>query len=260
MYREMTFKKKYIYILISLAVIIPVLSAFKQEKNTVQNTRIIADIKPELKQELYTFRVEGFDENRKLKWILIGESADIMGEKIEVNNLKAIYYDKETTFNLLADRAVYNKNTQDIELIENIVGISSDGGRFFTDRAVWYAKDEKIVTDSYVTVRRKNMVCRGRGLVTKPKLKWVSFQKNVEVDIIPDRKIRCDGPFEIDYAKNIAIFYNNVELEDKHNKTYADKLTVFLNPESRKIEKVITEGNVKVVHRGEFEDIDKLDF
>ena len=217
----------------------------------------------DIKQEVYTFRVEGFDKNKKVRWGLKGESANVVGDKININNLEAVYYGDDMTLTLLAKSAVYDKKTQDIELKDNIVGKTSDGGELMTDYAKWYAEDEEIRTDSHVVIKRQNVVCRGKGLVTKPRLKQVTFREDVDVDFGPDKKITCKGPFEIDHDESKAIFNNDVKVIEKESEMITDKLTVYLNPETNEVDRIITEGNVKVVHRGELDqigDMGKLPF
>ncbi len=213
-----------------------------------------------VKQEVYTFKVEGFNEDQKVQWGLEGESARVIEDKINIKNLHGVYYGDDMTFVVFADSAVYDKKTQDIELKTNIVGKTSDGGEFITDYAKWNAKSEEITTDSRVIVKRQNITCAGRGVVTKPRLKWVLFREEVEVDIAPDKKIVCSGPFELDQAENKAIFNDDVKITDKESETFTDKLTVYLNAGTNEIERIVTEGNVKVVHRGDIEDMGKVSF
>ena len=208
-----------------------------------------------LNQEVYSFRVEGFNKAKKVEWGLEGESANIVDDKVNIKKLKAVYYGQDVTFNLTADKAIYNKTTQDIELEENIIGTASDGGTLMTDYAKWNSKTQDITTDSYVTVTRENIICKGRGLLTKPELKWVSFKEEIDVDFGEAKKITCDGPFEIDHKKSIATFNKNVKVVDKESVMYTDKLTVYLDPETNAVEHVVTEGNVKVVHRGDLDNI-----
>ncbi len=103
-------------------------------------------------------------------------------------------------------------------------------------------------------------MCMGRGLVTKPRLKWAMFQKEVEVHIAPDKKIFCSGPFEIDHEKNMAIFNNNVKIIDAESETFTDRLTVYLNPDTNEVERVVTEGNVRMVHKGDIQDMGRMEF
>jgi LPS export ABC transporter protein LptC len=215
---------------------------------------------PDIRQEVYIFKVEGFDENRKVKWKLEGRSANVVADKINISDLKGVYYGDGETFTVFADKAVYNKKTQDIELKDNVVGKSSDDGEMVTDYANWNAKNEEITTDSYVVIKRQNIVCTGRGLVTRPRLKWATFRKDVEVDIAPDKKIFCRGPFEINHEKNVAIFNNNVKIIDRESETFTDKLTVYLDPDTNEVERVVTEGNVRIVHTGDARNMGTMSF
>jgi len=213
-----------------------------------------------LKQEVYSFRVEGFGKNKKVEWGLEGASASVAEDKINISDLKAVYYGENMTFTVFADKAVYDKKTQNIELMENIIGNTSDGGQLVTTHAEWNAEKERIVTDTRVVIKRDNITMSGKGMSTKPRLKKVRFLKDVEVTIMPDKKILCDGPFEIDHEKNVAVFRKNVRIIDKKSETLTDKLTVYINPDTHEIDRVVTEGNVKVVHRGDVENIGRMSF
>lgn len=214
----------------------------------------------DIKQKVYSFKVEGFSKDKKVQWELEGESASIVLNKVNINNLKVVYRGDDMNLTLFADKAVYDKDTQDIELTGNIIGETFDGGKLVTDYARYDAKKEEILTDSYVTVSRENIICKGKGLVTKPRLKQVVFQEEIEVDIAPDKKIFCSGPFELDHKKSMAIFNNNVKIIDKDSETFTDKLTVYLNPETNQVDRIITEGNVRIVHRGDVTEMGKVSF
>ena len=258
--RIITIRKTLLLIILGLVCVMFVIS----NKNNIPDISKKGDISLEISkesspihsnQEMYSFKVEGFNKDRKVEWGLEGESASIVMDKVNIKNLTAIYFKDDTTFNLVAENAIYDKKTQEVELMDNVVGKSSDGGELATDYAKWNSGLEEITTDSIVVVTRENLTCTGKGLITRPKLNWVSFTKDIEVDFGEDKRITCDGPFEIDHDKNLAIFNNNVKVYDKESVMDTDKLTVYLEPETNKVLSVVTEGNVKIVHKGELEDI-----
>ena len=223
-------------------------------KSGVEN--IEKELLRSIKQEVYSFKIQGFDkERRRVNWGLEGESARVVLDKVNITNLKAVYYGDDMTFRLFAENAVYDKETHDVELKNDIVGKTSDGGELITDYAKWNSETEEITTDSYVVVKRENISCRGKGVVTKPRLKQVVFSEDVKVTILPDKTITCDGPFSLDHENSVAVFNNNVKIRDNENETFTDRLTVYLDPDTNKILRVVTEGNVKVVHRGDFENM-----
>lgn len=213
-----------------------------------------------LKQEVYSFKVEGFNKDKKMQWNLEGESAHVVKDKINIHNLRAIYYGDDAVFTVLADKAVYDKKTQNVELRSNIIARSSDGGELITDYAVWNPTNEEIKTDAHVVVKRENIICKGTGLITRPKMKWAEFAEEIEVNFNEGRVITCNGPFTINHEEHIAIFNNNVKVRDEKSDMFTDKLTVFLNPDTNEVESIVTEGNVEVVHRGNIEDLDKITF
>lgn len=56
--------------------------------------------------------------------------------------------------------------------------------------------------------------------------------------------ITCDGPLDVDFEKNIAVFHDNVVIKDENGKLYADIMRVFFEGEDREISYVKAEGNV----------------
>jgi lipopolysaccharide export system protein LptA len=81
-------------------------------------------------------------------------------------------------------------------------------------------------------------------------MKKVDFEENVEVQLSDKEgravKITCDGPLEIEYNEGVAVFNNNVTVDNKDGKLYADKTTVFFDNKEKKIVKIVSEGNVKI--------------
>jgi lipopolysaccharide export system protein LptA len=113
------------------------------------------------------------------------------------------------------------------------------------------------------------------GARGQPNLNEITLNKDVTVNINPDAKsglkdkivITCDGPLQIDYAKNVATFKDNVKVDTQDNLIYSDLMDVyFLKQETpgqataaadtnaammgTKIDKIFCKGNVKIV-RGE---------
>ena len=211
-----------------------------------------------LKQEIFSFKVEGFGKDKTVEWALEGDSANVVDEKIYIKNMRGKHYGKDMILNLRSDEAVYDKKNQDVELMGNITGRTSDGGELYTDYAKWNAASEEITNDSHVIIKRKNITCTGEGVLTKPKLKWALLKTDVIVDFGSGKRITCDGPLELDLEKNVAIFNNNVKIIDAESHMLTDKLTAFLNPETNEVDNVVTEGNVQIIHKGDLEKLGKI--
>ena len=58
-------------------------------------------------------------------------------------------------------------------------------------------------------------------------------------------EVTCDGALEVDYENNIAVFNENVIVNDPQLMIKADKMQVFFDKESKSIDKIVCEGNVK---------------
>jgi lipopolysaccharide export system protein LptA len=77
------------------------------------------------------------------------------------------------------------------------------------------------------------------------------LKENVELKI-PDREggcitINCAGPLEMKYNEGIAIFNNNVVVDNKEGKLFCDKATVFFDAKDRTKLKILAQGHVKIV-------------
>jgi lipopolysaccharide export system protein LptA len=139
----------------------------------------------------------------------------------------------------------------------------------------WDRKDEVVTTEDAVNIKRDNMTITATGAKGHPNLKQVALEKDVRLDIEQVQKqeaqgaasakekitITCEGPVEIDYEKNIAVFNNNVKVVRQESEISSDKMDVYFTPSNSeakgstefmgsKIDKIIAKGNVKI-SRGE---------
>ena len=62
--------------------------------------------------------------------------------------------------------------------------------------------------------------------------------------------IVCDGEVQFDYEKNQAYFNKNVKVTNDEGNIDADKITINLDPSTKRIGEIVCEGNVKIT-RGE---------
>jgi len=119
-----------------------------------------------------------------------------------------------------------------------------------------------------VDIQRDNIIASALGAFAQTDLKKVNLEKAVSVQINPKDSdvsnlesnkitITCDGPMEIDYDKNNAIFYNNGKVVKEDIQIYSDRLEVYFlketiktgqttNPETQ-IKNIIASGNVRII-------------
>lgn len=211
-----------------------------------QNQRGGEEYAPELEQEVTTFSIDGRSPKGVKQWHLDGKSAEIIGDDIHLHDLKAIAYGDEAIVNLSSKSGIYRKDKGEVELIGDVDVVSDEGFTLKTERATWSQNTKEITTDTVVHIDSEGMNAVGTGGMANSDQKKAVLNKDVTVTLEPDTKVDCDGPLEVLYNDNMAIFHNNVMVEDKDGKLFADKLTVEFDPESKKLDRVVAEGNVKV--------------
>jgi lipopolysaccharide export system protein LptC len=111
-----------------------------------------------------------------------------------------------------------------------------------------------VTTEDNVNITRGNIDAKGVGALGKTDLKQFSLNKEVTVDINEESEgkikkitITCDGPLNIDYIKQEAVFNDNVKAIDVDQELYADKMTGYFDSKTKKLNKIVCEGNVKIV-------------
>jgi LPS export ABC transporter protein LptC len=205
-----------------------------------------ADASSGLEQKVTAFSIEGRSPQGARQWNLNGESAEIVGEDIYLNSLSAVVYNDESVVNLSSDSGVYRRTTGEVELIGNVRVFSGEEFTLLTDSARWVQEDKIIRTDDIVEISREGLEAVGKGGSANSDEKWAKLNSEVRVFISPDTRVRSDGPLEVRYDENVAVFRDGVIVEDKEGRLLADMLTVEFDPETKKLSRVTAEGNVKV--------------
>ena len=62
----------------------------------------------------------------------------------------------------------------------------------------------------------------------------------------PKTEITCKGRLDMDYSKNMAVFNDDVVVDDPRMRMTANKMTVYFASETRENQKGVAEGNVKL--------------
>ncbi len=223
-------------------------------------------------QQIGDFSLSGYGEKGKKSWDLAGKSADIFNEVVKLKEVVGNHYAEKDNINLTADNGDFNKSSGVVHLENNVVITTSSGSKLTTDSLDWDRKQQIVSTLDKVSLQRSDMNLTGEGAKGHTALNQVALEKNVRLDIQPQDKqkgkkekivIICDGPLEVDYEKNIAIFNNNVKVETPDLTIYSDKMQVYFIPKqegvkkgeaaagmSSSINKIIALGNVRIL-RGE---------
>jgi LPS export ABC transporter protein LptC len=223
-------------------------------------------------QQIGDFSLSGFGDKGKKSWDLAGKSADIFSEVVKLEKVVGNNYAPNDTINLTADKGDFNKQSGVVHLQNNVVITTSSGSKLTTDTLNWDRKQQIISTLDKVNLARQDMNLSGQGAQGQTALKQIMLEKNVRLDIqVLDKQVHkkekivitCDGPLDVDYEKNIAIFSNNVKVEKSDLTIYSDKMQVYFTPKqqdnasfqgpaaiSSSVNKIVALGNVRII-RGE---------
>ncbi len=202
--------------------------------------------------KIMSFNLSGFTETGRKKWEVEGESANILDNIVNLTNIVAKAYSEETTVTLTADEGAFNRLNNNVHLEKNVVVVTTEGTRLTTDSLDWDNKSQTISTEDMVRIEKENFEAIGRGGIAKPQLKQVKLKTDVTVKVKPNTVITCEGPLDVDYENNVAVFNNNVKVKDIKGEIYADEVTVLFEPKTRKIDRAIAIGNVKITRGNDF--------
>ncbi|MFH1790602.1 MAG: LPS export ABC transporter periplasmic protein LptC [Candidatus Omnitrophota bacterium] len=246
-----------LFIIVAAAVLMP---GCGKKEDSGRGASIIEDVirphidnadngdSPGYKQEVQSFRLEGFSRNGQNQWSVQGKFANIVDPDIFLKSLKGASVSETMSVRISADGGVYNKDTRSATLNGNVVVTMADGGRALMEHANWDATNEIITTDSAIRIEHSGVILEGIGAEVKPQDEWAIVKTDVRMWDEKGRTITCDGPLEVVYREKKAILNNNVEIDDPQGKMYADKVIAHFNPETREIERVEWMGNVKAVY------------
>jgi len=237
-------------------------------KETADSQKELEEASDEM---LSSFSVSGYTKGGKKQWDLAGKSADIMAEEIKLTDVTSKIYGKKTQMKIVADEGSLNRIDNNVHLEKNVKATTDDGATLTTDSLDWDAQKELLTSDAPVEIERGMMKARGRGLIAQPVSNLVQLKKDVTVELSLEEAsdsaqkqgptiITCDGSLEVEYENNLAIFQDNVKVEDVRGEIFADKMNVHFSAQEQDdkqlagmegmgIEKVVATGNVEI-HRG----------
>ena len=242
-----------------------------EEVKTANSVAAVKEDK-ESDQQIGDFSLSGFGEKGKKSWDLAGKSAEIFDEVVKLKKVVGNNYAEKDTINLTADTGDFNKKNGTVHLQDNVIITTASGAKLTTDSLDWDRKQQMVTTMDKVNFQRQEMNLSGTGAKGQTALKQIVLEKDVRLDIEPLDKqknkkekivITCDGPLDVDYEKNIAIFNNNVKVDKSDLTIYSDKMQVYftakqkdgnasLDPAgmSSSIDRIVCQGNVRILRDG----------
>ncbi|MDD5504264.1 MAG: LPS export ABC transporter periplasmic protein LptC [Candidatus Omnitrophica bacterium] len=198
-------------------------------------------------EKVKVFSMSGFSDSGKKSWQLNGKSADIFADVIKLFDINGNSYGDGVKVSLVSDNGIFDRKTNNIELRNNVSIATDEGTTLKTEVLKWDSKEKIVFTDDKVYINRKEMDMSGTGALARHSLKLVQLDRDITVDLKdPAAVITCAGPLEVDYAKNAAIFNNDVRVTDKEVFIGADKATAYFEPKSRSLKMIFCQGNVNI--------------
>lgn len=178
-----------------------------------------------VQHKVLSFNLEGFTDKGAKKWDVTGQCAEaISATEVKLDHIVAKAYGDEGEATITADSGIYDKAKNNVRLQTNVKAtIQTTEG----------------VNAGFLEAGKKEKSAAKKGDVLPGEEK----KKNTTV-------ITCDGDVQFDYENNIAYFNKNVVVVTDDGTIIADKITVILDPDSKKLKTIMAEGNVKIFKEG----------
>jgi LPS export ABC transporter protein LptC len=245
--------------ILTLFIAILVFSGCGQEESVELSPRAPSSEEETADQKVLQFDLTAYTEQGAKRWEIKGRSANVIDHIVKLQDISAITYGRKNTLELTADEGTYDKMTNKIYFVKNVVINSSDGARVSAETMDWDSKTNVILADGRVKIEREEITLWGRGVTGEPELKKARFREDVRIEMYNGTTIiTCEGPLDIDYEKNMATFNEDVKIKDAKGEVTSKKLFAYLNPDSKAITKAIAKGEVKIKRGENFSQSDEV--
>lgn len=173
--------------LFSLTVIAALLSAGCGDEGVQHASQPPADVEQELSRFSLVHAREG-----RTKWKLTSDAATFLeSDRIKIEGVGLLIFgDKDgEMLTIHGDRGEVDQRTNNIKIMGNVEGVSSDGGRLNADEIHWREGSGKIYTlpGVKVTITYEDSVIAGEELEADPKLEIVRL-KNITGITRPEKE------------------------------------------------------------------------
>ncbi|MDD3295865.1 MAG: LPS export ABC transporter periplasmic protein LptC [Candidatus Omnitrophica bacterium] len=206
-------------------------------------------------QRIKDFYLSNCKEDGSHDWEVKGDEAMIYDTYVDINTMRANYFLESDDISITSDEARLNKENMDVYLKKNVHVKNKDGAQLTTESLNWQREKNHIETKDWVKTSKDAMEITAQGLSADTQMEKANFEKNVEVTF-PDAENKtvttatCSGPLEIEYSLGRAIFNDDVVVTHPQGKVFSDKTTLYFDTTQKKIVKIVSEGNVKIMRDG----------
>tara|TARA_B100000315_G_scaffold228539_1_gene237297 strand:+ start:135 stop:947 length:813 start_codon:yes stop_codon:yes gene_type:complete len=203
-------------------------------------------------QRIENFYLSNLKEDGTRDWEVNGDEAIISDDYVDIDKMRANYYLEEDTVLITSNEARMNKENMDVFLKDDVHIENEDGATLDTDSLNWQRRNNHIETFDRVKTSKDTMQVTATGLSADTQLNNAAFGEDVEVTFADEKTgdvtvAVCSGPLEIEYGAGKATFNDDVVVTNSQGKLYSDKATLYFDTEEKKLIKIISEGNVKII-------------
>jgi LPS export ABC transporter protein LptC len=200
-------------------------------------------------QAISNFVLQNYNPRQDKNWSINARKAVIEDNVITLEDVEARGKDKgrNASSQLTAKKGVFDNETSELTLKENVAITTASGIGINTERLTWDTSKDRVSTDTEVTVRKAPLNARGAGGQVFLNKDFAQLDRDVRVEIKKDSTVTCKGPLKIYYKKNIAVFNSGVHMQSARGEIFADKMVVYFDAARDEIARVVCVGHVKIV-------------
>jgi len=209
----------------------------------------------EIEQKFQGFNLQGYNEEGGKTWDVVGETADIIGSEVTINNVVANTYGDDKV-NVTAELGKIDQVSGNMHLERNVIITSEQGSQLLTESLDWSRDDDLVATIDDVMIMDDGFTITGKGMQASPGLENAKINEDVVVRVdtkpkLPTKEIvmiTSDGPMVINKGESMARFEDNVvAVQLAEGRTLkADIMEVYFDQEMNQIQKMICIGNVEI--------------
>lgn len=208
-------------------------------------------------QQFEGFNLSGYTNEGQKSWDVKGDTAVFMGSMIAMTNIVAHGYG-EQKMNLTAKTGTVDQASGNMHLEKDVVITSDNGAKMTTNSLDWQREKDLVTTDDQVVLVHDKITAVGTGALAHPNLKTAQMNEDVTVKVKTDSPnpgeetvtITCDGPMEVDQAKQQAVFNKNVVAVQPGRQLKADRMELYFDDKTKQIKELICLGHVAITMGG----------
>ena len=137
-------------------------------------------------QEARDFTLTETSEGKK-NWTLWASYAAMYNDRnlVDARTIRIEFFDTNGTrySTLVADQGLVDQRTNNLEAVGKVRIVTETGVRMDTDSLRWINSTQKIVSDSFVRVTRKQDVVTGYGFESDPNLDHFHLKREVRAEV-----------------------------------------------------------------------------